>query len=117
MKIAMVLCCVAIAGCATPEQQAAQRQAYGERLQNQCRAYGFQPGTDVFAQCMMRLDQQNQSAQQAAIRQQQQMIRAQQESADRQYQIQMQQLNQQQYRPAVNTTCTTNLGITNCTTR
>ena len=50
-----------LAGCAagpTPEQQ---READRQR----CTDYGFAPGTDRFAQCMMRTDERRQDSQSA----------------------------------------------------
>jgi len=47
-----------LAGCASPAERAAQLQA---REQATCERYGFQPGTDSFAQCMMQIDQANQN--------------------------------------------------------
>ena len=34
------------------EQQQAQAEAYRNALSNRCSAYGFQPGTDAFANCI-----------------------------------------------------------------
>lgn len=81
-----------LAGCATPEQiqarrdaeayqQEAQRQAYRDRVYGQCRAYGFSEGTDQFRNCLMQVDQANQQ-QNAATRQMllQQLIQQQNES-------------------------------------
>lgn len=52
-----------LAGCATgpdpaevARQDAARQQAYRERIANQCRAYGFTPGTDQFRGCLMQVD-------------------------------------------------------------
>lgn len=55
----------ALAGCIDPEQQLAlDRQ--------QCAGFGFTPGTDAFAGCMMRITQQRQAEAAAAERQRQQ---------------------------------------------
>ena len=54
----------ALAGCIDPEQQLAlDRQ--------QCAGFGFTPGTDAFAGCMMRITQQRQAEAAAAERQRQ----------------------------------------------
>lgn len=55
-------------GCATPEQLASQEREREARIraaaenlhraiEGKCRAYGFQPGTNAFASCVMQLDQ------------------------------------------------------------
>lgn len=46
-----------IAGCVAQPSATTQderRQAYYARLQAQCQGYGFQPGTDAFADCVRR---------------------------------------------------------------
>ena len=55
--------CVSLAGCISPEEQHAQDQ-------QTCAGYGFAPGTDAFAHCMMTTAQQRDAI--AAARQQQQ---------------------------------------------
>lgn len=60
----LILLTILLAGCATPQERAAQaeaqRQAYVANLQRQCNALGFQHGTDSHRQCMLQLHQQNQ---------------------------------------------------------
>jgi hypothetical protein len=64
----------------TPEQQAAAAAAQRAEDQNKCNGYGFQPGTDAFAHCMMTTATQRE-AQQAADRR---MAAVQQATTDRQ---------------------------------
>ena len=50
-KIAIaVVAMAALAGCASAEERRAAQMA-------QCEQYGFQRGTDAFANCMLELDQ------------------------------------------------------------
>jgi cell division septum initiation protein DivIVA len=80
------LCCLAATACLlaacgpTPEQLAAAAAAQHASDQNRCFSYGFQPGTDGFAHCMMNTAAQRE-AQQAAY---ERMQAAQQAAADRQ---------------------------------
>lgn len=60
-----------------------KRQEYTENLSEQCASYGFQRGTQAFADCMLKLHQQNTLAQQ-----QQQALRIQQDA------LSLQQLQQ-----------------------
>lgn len=50
-----------LAACATPQEQAAQReaerQAYVASLTRQCNGFGFQQGTDAHRNCMLQLHQ------------------------------------------------------------
>ncbi len=64
----------------TPEEQAAMAAAQRAADQNKCQGYGFQPGTDSFANCMMTTASQRE-AQQAADRR---AAAARQAAADRQ---------------------------------
>ena len=50
--LAVMLC---LAGCQSPEQLAAARAAQARADANTCIGFGFQPGTDGFASCRMRL--------------------------------------------------------------
>ncbi|MFD1945073.1 lipoprotein [Paradevosia shaoguanensis] len=54
---AIASACLLLAGCQTtsPEVRAAQNQA-------SCQGYGFKPGTDAYASCMMQLDIQDRQA-------------------------------------------------------
>jgi hypothetical protein len=68
-------------GCAAYQQ--AQEQAAAQHysaMQNTCASYGFQPGTDAFANCLMRIDQmqrgQANQAVQAYIQQSQEQTNA-----------------------------------------
>ena len=55
----LVLCCVLEVGaCTSPEEQRAQDQA-------RCSGYGFQPGSESFAHCMMRVDMRREAKEQA----------------------------------------------------
>lgn len=48
-----------LAGCApSPEQQAAMAAAQRAQDQGRCSGFGFQPGTDAFAHCMMTISTQ-----------------------------------------------------------
>jgi hypothetical protein len=77
----------------TPEQQAATAAAQHADDQNKCASYGFQPGTDGFAHCMMNTAAQREAqqaadrrlaaAQQAATDRQNAAIKAQKDAADR----------------------------------
>ncbi|PJI54704.1 hypothetical protein CTI14_12335, partial [Methylobacterium radiotolerans] len=49
-------CALGLAACVTPQERHALDQ-------NQCYAFGFEPGTDGFAECMMGLHQQRAVAQ------------------------------------------------------
>lgn len=49
--IAALLSALALAGCVSVSP--AERRAADE---NQCRSYGFRPGTDAFASCLQRID-------------------------------------------------------------
>ena len=68
-----VLC----SGCVDPmiqqqQEMAAQQQTqanYVASLQNRCATYGYQPGTQEFANCMMATDQAQQAANQADFQQ------------------------------------------------
>jgi hypothetical protein len=48
----LALAGVMLAGCQTPEERLAIRQS-------RCEGYGFHLGTDGYAQCLMRLDQED----------------------------------------------------------
>jgi hypothetical protein len=85
---------VLLAACGpTPEQQAAMAAAQHADDQNKCAGYGFQPGTDAFARCMMSTatqreaqqaaDRRQAAAQQAATDRQNAAIKAQKDAADR----------------------------------
>jgi hypothetical protein len=52
-----------LAACVSPEQRAVARQAADR---DQCINYGFQEGTDAYAECRMTIDQQRR-ARKAAI--------------------------------------------------
>jgi hypothetical protein len=77
----------------SPEQQAAGAGAQRADDQNKCFSYGFQAGTDAFAQCMMTTaaqrdaqqaaDRRAAAAQQAATDRQTAAIKATQDAADR----------------------------------
>ena len=86
MRLILLLCTM-LAGCATPEQIAARRAqeayqreqlnaAYTQHLASQCRAVGYQEGSDGFRNCLLTIHGQNrQDAAQRraqAIQQQQQ---------------------------------------------
>lgn len=83
-----------LSACApSPEQQAAAAAAQRADDQNKCFSYGFQVGTDGFAQCMMTTaaqrdaqqaaDRRMAAAQQAATERQNAAIKAAQDAADR----------------------------------
>lgn len=76
--VALLASLVLLASCASPEriaeldreralQAQQQREQYRAALQARCSAYGFQPGTEAFSNCLMQLDAANQ-AQDAQIR-------------------------------------------------
>ncbi|SDM20521.1 hypothetical protein SAMN05216360_101184 [Methylobacterium phyllostachyos] len=61
-KIALAAACtLGLAACVTPQERHAMDQ-------NQCYTFGFEPGTDAFAQCMMGLHQDRAAAQAASNR-------------------------------------------------
>ena len=57
---------VGLAGCVSPEEQRAADQ-------QQCAGFGFTPGTDAFASCMLKITQQRQAEIAAQQRQQQRL--------------------------------------------
>lgn len=74
MRLAIVLCAAALTGCVSQQQIEAQRayeaqqheaasRAYTENLRGQCRAIGYQDGTEGFRQCILQLHSQNQAQQ------------------------------------------------------
>ena len=54
MKLAILLVILALPGCISSAERQARWAAADE---NQCVGYGFTQGTDQFASCRMRLDQ------------------------------------------------------------
>ncbi|MWV22147.1 hypothetical protein FVE89_09055 [Methylobacterium sp. 2A] len=54
-------CALGLAACVTPQERHAMDQ-------NQCYGFGFEPGTDAFAQCMMGLHQDRAAAAAASNR-------------------------------------------------
>jgi hypothetical protein len=61
-KIALAAACtLGLAACVTPQERHAMDQ-------NQCYGFGFEPGTDAFAQCMMGLHQDRAAAEAASNR-------------------------------------------------
>lgn len=72
MKPAILLLCTILSGCVTQEQIAAQRYyeaqeqearniAYTRHLADQCRAVGYEEGSDGFRNCMLTLHTQAQA--------------------------------------------------------
>lgn len=62
VKISLAAACtLGLAACVTPQERHAMDQ-------NQCYTFGFEPGTDAFAQCMMGLHQDRAAAQAASSR-------------------------------------------------
>ena len=55
---------LALTGCSTPEELAAQRARVAAADDSQCRSYGAEQGTPLYVQCRMVKDQQR--AQEAA---------------------------------------------------
>ncbi len=51
VAISLLVTAVALSGCVSVSP--AERRAADE---NQCRSYGFRPGTDAFAACLQRID-------------------------------------------------------------
>jgi hypothetical protein len=94
-SIACLATTVALLSACAPsrEQQAAAAAAQRADDQNKCLSYGFQAGTDAFAQCMMTTaaqrdaqqaaDRRMAAAQQAATERQNAAIKAAQDAADR----------------------------------
>lgn len=73
--LALAALAIGLAACVSPEEQRAMDQ-------QKCLGYGFQPGTDAFAHCMMATTQQREAQQAADARQR----AADQAAADRQKQ-------------------------------
>jgi len=62
VKIALAAACtLGLAACVTPQERHAMDQ-------NQCYTFGFEPGTDAFAECMMGLHQDRAAAEAASNR-------------------------------------------------
>lgn len=55
---ALLIAALVLAGCETPEQQAAREAAQRAADQNRCAGFGFVMGSDQFAHCMMGLSTQ-----------------------------------------------------------
>lgn len=51
-RLAAIGLLLATVGCTTPQEQAALEQAHWDAMQARCTQYGFQPGSNQFAQCM-----------------------------------------------------------------
>lgn len=51
-----VLIAITLTSCATPEEQALERAQYAQGLRQRCYAYGFKPGEQGTANCVMQLD-------------------------------------------------------------
>jgi hypothetical protein len=60
---------LALSGCATPEELAAQRARIAAVDDSECRSYGAEPGTPVYVQCRMLKDQQRAQAERESDRQ------------------------------------------------
>ena len=78
--VAVMGCAVMLGGCASLEEMNAQAAAQQRAAdQAQCAGYGYQPGTDKFADCMLATshhrDVQNAIAQQQAAQKQRQQDR------------------------------------------
>jgi hypothetical protein len=64
MKRTAFVVMVLLAGCATPQEkaaqeaqaQAAQQEAYRQQVFGQCRSYGIAEGTEEFRRCLMQVD-------------------------------------------------------------
>jgi len=63
--IAAAICLAALPGCA--EYYERESQARYEGYQNRCSSYGFTPGSQPYANCMMGLDQQETANRQALV--------------------------------------------------
>lgn len=55
MKYTMIVACLLLSACATPEQIAEQRQLQQQQDVETCRSYGFRPKSDAFSNCMLQL--------------------------------------------------------------
>ena len=104
MRLGLVMAAVVtLAGCATPQEQAARQEAsqrnYWNSLAAHCQKLGYQPNTDPARQCVLTLHgQMMQSAAQSS-------------------QPQYQQPRQPRYQPPLTTECSTYAGQTTCRTR
>ena len=115
--IVLALGVLMLTACVTPQEMRA-RQAYSDKME--CEDYGFEPGTDLFAQCRMNIAQ-NRDNQEAASQAASQAASMQWLSN---YQAQQAQRNAQiqaQHQAAINRTTQTNCrrifnGDVQCTT-
>jgi hypothetical protein len=60
---------LALTGCSTPEELAAQRAQIAAADDSECRSYGAEQGTPVYVQCRMLKDQQRAQAERENRRQ------------------------------------------------
>ena len=118
MKLVTVLLVLILAGCVSPQQQAAQeeaaRQQYWASLNSRCTSLGYASGTDAHRGCIMQLHQieeQRRAALGAALIGSGMLNRA---PASNPYQIPPPAPIR---RPTTTNCYTDNLGYTRCTTR
>jgi hypothetical protein len=52
----ILLSCLLLSACQTPEQLAMQQQMQYEQDVETCRSYGFRVKSDAFSNCMLQLD-------------------------------------------------------------
>jgi len=99
----VIVAVVTLAGCATPQEQAARQEAfqrnYWNSIAEQCQRMGFQPNTDPARQCALSLHTQVQASQA--------------QNAQPQYQAP----RRPRYQPPLTTQCSTYAGQTTCRTQ
>lgn len=101
MKVILLIAVIAaLAGCKTNAERLAERTAEDDA---KCKSYGMQFGTPQFADCRMKLDQMREA-------------RALQDYADQQRTLDNIQRSMAP-KPAIQTTCNTYMGTTNCTSQ
>lgn len=71
MRYVLLGALLILSACATPEERAKQGAAQQAQMraddQQRCVTYGFQPGSDGFAGCMMQIDQRRRAIGQALM--------------------------------------------------
>jgi len=53
---ALILSCLWLSGCQTPEQIAAQQEMQRQQDNETCLSYGFRPRSDAFRNCLLQLN-------------------------------------------------------------
>ena len=56
MKRALLISCLLLSACATPQEMEAARQRQQQADADTCASYGFRARTEAFANCMLQLE-------------------------------------------------------------